>query len=84
MREQLERIVEEFRPGFQADGMDVRIGRIDPAGVIEVKVIMGPDACAECLMPEAMLADMFSAAMRPVMPNLTRVDVVREEPGADR
>ena len=78
MREQLEGVIEEFRPGFHADGMDVSVGRIDPGGVVEVKVLLGPQACEECLIPEDMLADMFRAAMRDVMPNLARVDIVRE------
>lgn len=78
MREQLDRVIEEFRPGFRADGMDVAIGAVDPTGVVQLKVLLGPDACLECLIPEDMLADMFRAAMRDVMPNLTRVDIVRE------
>jgi Fe-S cluster biogenesis protein NfuA len=78
MREHLEKIVEEFRPGFQADGMDLVVGRIDPAGVIELKVLMGPAACEECLMPADMMADMFKAAMRDVVPNLSGVEVVCE------
>lgn len=81
MRDALEKIIDGFRPGFQADGMDVTVGRIDPAGVIEVKILMGPNACEECLIPENLMADMFKAAMRDVMPALERVDIVREKPG---
>ncbi len=81
MRDELEKIIDGFRPGFQADGMDVSVGRIDPAGVIEVKILMGPNACEECLIPENLMADMFKAVMRDVMPALERVDIVREKPG---
>jgi len=42
---------------------------------------MGPNACEECLIPENLMADMFKAAMRDVMPALERVDIVREKPG---
>ena len=78
MREQLERVIEDFRPGFHADGMDLAVGTIDPAGVVQVKVLLGPEACLECLIPEDLMADMFRAAMGDVMPSLTRVDIVRE------
>ncbi len=78
MRDQLERVIAEFRPGFQADGMDVAVGTIDSAGEVQIKVLLGPDACIECLIPEDLMADMFKAAMRDVMPNLTRINIVRE------
>lgn len=81
MRGELEKIIEGFRPGFQADGMDVSVGRVDPAGVIEVKILMGPNACEECLIPENLMADMFKAAMRDVMPALERVEIVCEKTG---
>ncbi len=78
MREQLERVVADFRPGFQADGMDIAVGAIDPAGAVQIKVLLGPDACIECLIPEDLMVEMFKAAMREVMPNLARIDIVRE------
>ena len=39
MREELDKIIEGFRPGFQADGMDVSVGRI-----VEVKILIRPDS----------------------------------------
>jgi hypothetical protein len=68
----------KLRPGFQADGMDLIIGSIDPTGTVDVKVVMGPDACEECLMPPENLAKFFLAAVRGVTTNVTRVEVTVE------
>ena len=68
----------KLRPGFQADGMDLIIGSIDPTGTVDVKVVMGPDACEECLMPAENLARFFLAAVRKVTTSVTRVEVTVE------
>jgi hypothetical protein len=68
----------KLRPGFQADGMDLVIGAIDASGAVDVKVVLGPDACEECLMPRENLAKFFFAAVRGVTTNVTRVVVTVE------
>jgi hypothetical protein len=65
----------KLRPGFQADGMDLIIGSIDPTGTVDVTVVLGPNACEECLMPPEQLAKFFLAAVRGVSTNVTRVAV---------
>jgi len=65
----------KLRPGFQADGMDLIIGSIDPTGTVDVTVVLGPNACEECLMPPEHLAKFFLAAVRGVTTNVTRVVV---------
>ena len=72
----------KLRPGFQADGMDLTIGSIDPTGTVNVTVEMGPNACEECLMPPEHLAKFFLAAVRGVTTNVARVAVhVNRTPG---
>jgi hypothetical protein len=68
----------KLRPGFQADGMDLIIGSIDSTGTVDVKVVMGPDACEECLMPPENLAKFFLAAVRGMNTDVTRVQVTVE------
>ena len=65
----------KLRPGFQADGMDLIIGSIDPTGTVDVKVVLGPDACEECLMPPENLANFLLAAVRGATTNVTSVAV---------
>ncbi|MGH9360071.1 MAG: hypothetical protein ACRD22_19500 [Terriglobia bacterium] len=75
LSDQLQKALDNLRPGFQADGMDLKLGAIDPAGTVEVKIVMGPNACEECLLPPETLAKMFLAAMRHVISSVTCVDV---------
>jgi hypothetical protein len=65
----------KLKPGFQADGMDLEIGSIDPTGTVDVTVVLGPNACEECLMPPEHLAKFFLAAARRVSTQVTRVAV---------
>jgi len=78
VRDLLQEALEKFRPGFQADGMDLKLGAIDPSGTVEVKVVMGPNACEECLLPPETLSKLFLAAMSRVMSSMTHVDVTVE------
>jgi Fe-S cluster biogenesis protein NfuA len=78
LRAQFQGALEKLRPGFQADGMDLKVGAIGPRGTVEVKVLMGPNACEECLLPPATLAQFFLVAIRGVSSSVTRVDVTLE------
>lgn len=75
VREPYQAALAKLRPGFQADGMDLIIGSIDPTGTVDVKVVLGPDACEECLMPPENLAKFFLAAVRRVTTSVTSVAV---------
>lgn len=83
LRAQFQAALEKLRPGFQADGMDLKVGAIEPAGAVEVKVLMGPNACEECLLPPATLAQFFLTAIRSVSSSVTRVDVTLERAATD-
>lgn len=79
-RDQLEKALDKFRPGFQADGMELTLGELTPAGTAQVKVVMGPNACEECLMPQEMLSNLLLAGMRSAIGEITRVEIVIEHP----
>ena len=79
MREELESVLDDFRPGFEADGVEVLIDQVDPTGVIFLRLLVGPNACEECLLPDDALSMMLLAAMQPVMPNLKEIKVRREK-----
>jgi len=83
VRDLFQEVLEKFRPGFQADGMDLKIGAIDPSGTVEIRVVMGPNACEECLLPPETLSKLFLAAMSRVMSSVTRVDVTVERTAGD-
>jgi Fe-S cluster biogenesis protein NfuA len=82
MLEDLDRVVNEFRPGFDADGFDVVVESIDPGGLVVVRVRHRPDACEECLMPDDTIAAIFKTAMRRTVPGVTGVELRHERPAA--
>lgn len=78
MRESLDRVLDQFRPGFDADGFDVAVESASAAGVVVVRVHHRPDACEECLIPDDLLTQMLTSAMREAVPDVTRVEIRHE------
>lgn len=75
MREAIETVLEKFRPHFKGDGSDLVLGSIDPSGVVEVQIPIYPETCAECLLPEEMIAKVLDKEIRSIHPELVRVDI---------
>jgi hypothetical protein len=83
MREALEGVLEKFRPGYQADGSDIFLGEVDPAGIVEVRVPIRPETCVECLLPDDLVQAVLGREFKAVMPNFVRVDVHFFKEGPD-
>jgi hypothetical protein len=75
MREALEEVIKKFRPGYQADGSDIFLGAVDPAGVVEVRIPIRPETCVECLLPEDLMATILQREFSAVVPEVSRVDI---------
>jgi Fe-S cluster biogenesis protein NfuA len=78
MKETLETVLDQFRPGFDADGFDVSVDSVGPDGVVIVRIDHRPDACEECLIPDDMLGPMLTSAMQRVAPAVQRVELKPE------
>jgi len=69
------RTVEEalagLRTGVRADGYDLQVESVDD-GVARVRVVAGPDACEECLVPKAIMTGTIRRSLRGV-PEVTSV-----------
>ena len=52
MIETIEAALAPIRSSLQLDGFDLKVAAIDD-GVVSILVFAGPDACLECLIPEA-------------------------------
>ncbi|MBI3968744.1 MAG: NifU family protein [Chloroflexi bacterium] len=78
MRDQIEGVLEKFRPGFQADGADLALGNVD-GGNVEVKLLVGPNTCEECMLPPDQLEKMFEMSIKQSVATVQSVKVVREE-----
>ena len=78
MRDALDSVLNQFRPGFDADGFDVTVDSVGDDGVVVVRIGHRPDACEECLIPDDMLGPMLRTAMQRVAPAVQRVDLKHE------
>jgi hypothetical protein len=68
MTEALESVLDQFRPGFDVDG------------VVIVRIDHRPDACEECLIPDDMLGPMLKSAMQRVAPAVLHVELKHDHP----
>ena len=80
MRETLDAVLNDFRPGFDADGFDVTVDSVGPDGVVIVRIAHRPDACEECLIPDDMLGSMLKSAMQRVAPDVMQVELKHDHP----
>ena len=80
MNEALNGVLSEFRPALQADGFDLQLDAIQPAGRVVVRVLHGPSACEDCLMPDERLVAMLKQAMQRVVPDVSEVVLKHDHP----
>jgi Fe-S cluster biogenesis protein NfuA len=82
MREKIEAVIEKFRPGMQADGADLALGNVSDDGTVDVRLIVGPETCMECLLPDEDFARMLEFTMRDEGAQVKAVRIIREEVAA--
>jgi len=80
MLDALDGVLDKFRPGFTADGFEVGV---EPGadGIVVLRVVHKPDACEECLVPDDMMASMFTTAFREVSADVAGVRIEHVRPG---
>lgn len=70
-----------LREMLAADGYELELNEDGPALVAEIKV--GPEACADCLVPKDMMRLYFEQALKPVCgPEAPEVRLVYPEDGS--
>jgi hypothetical protein len=74
MQPELDKVLDDFRPGFDADGFDVSVQHVVD-GLVLLRVVHRPNACEECLLPDDMMAPMLTAAFQNVAPDVTSVRI---------
>jgi len=79
MFEVLDGVLDKFRPGFDADGFDVSVQRVD-AGVAVVQIVHRPNACEECLVPDELMRTMLTNAFHEVSPGVSGVRIEHVRP----
>ena len=62
----MDQVRERLQPAFDilhADGYDLHVGEGD--GVLELTIVAGPSACAECLVPEPLMTSLLQDMLDP-------------------
>ena len=72
-------MLDVFRPALQADGFDLELDTVQ-SGVVVVRVLHGPEACDDCLMPDDRLGAMLKNAFQESMPDVSEVRLKHEVP----
>jgi hypothetical protein len=70
----VESAVTTARMMLMNDGYDVELASCE-GGVLSLKVVAGPDACEDCLVPKEMLAGLIQAKL-PSESSFSRVDLI--------
>lgn len=63
-REEVERALGPLRAALEADGYGLEV--LDPGQPLRLRVVAGPDACEDCLVPPEVMSRMVSTALRGV------------------
>ena len=61
MEQVIKQVLEQFRPGFQADGADIHLNKIDNE-TIYLKLIISSETCLDCILPKTRIEPIFSRA----------------------
>lgn len=75
MQEAVEKALANVRPALAADGFDLRVGSIEPDNSVRVVLEAKPEACMDCLVPDAVLVAILDKAIRDQDPNVGTVTV---------
>lgn len=62
-----------MRTSLQADGYDLAVDAID-AGVAHLRIVAGPNACEECLVPKSLMVGMLRHSLRDLS-EVTSIDL---------
>lgn len=73
MKEKVERVLDEIRPGLQSDGGDVELVDITEDGIVKVKLT---GACAGCPMSTLTLKMAIEKKLKEQIPEVTGVEQV--------
>lgn len=67
--------LEALRGSLQSDGADLELVRVHEE-VATVKLLLGPDCCADCILPRATLERVLLVAVARQHPSVKRVELI--------
>ena len=69
----VEQALAGLRTGVQADGYDLQVEAVDH-GVARVRIVAGPNACEECLVPKSIMTGTIRMSLR-ALPEITSIQL---------
>jgi hypothetical protein len=69
----VEQALAGLRTGIQADGYDLQVDAVGD-GVAQLRIVAGPNACAECLVPKALMTGTIKMSLR-ALPEITTIQL---------
>lgn len=73
MREQVQAVLDQIRPGLQQDGGDCELVNVTDEGVVQVRLV---GACAGCPMSQMTLKMGIEATLKEKIPAVQSVEAV--------
>jgi Fe-S cluster biogenesis protein NfuA len=79
---QIDAAIDELRGALDGDGFDLRLGSVEPDGVVRVILEARPGACLDCLVQDEVLLRILDDSIRKKSPDVRQV--ILEKQGFDR
>jgi Fe-S cluster biogenesis protein NfuA len=73
----IEAALDQLRPGLDADGFRLGLRQVDPDGRILIVLEALPEACFDCLVPDALLTQMVETVIRDQVPDAGGIEIVK-------
>ncbi len=64
--------LKEVREALRLDGADLEVLGLE-RGVARLRLVVGPEACLECIMPKELIEQMILHDVQSIMPEVMRV-----------
>lgn len=74
LEEQLLAELADLREALQADGVDLEVVSVKE-GVAELRLLVGPDACEECVMPKLHLEELILGEIGDKLASVNKVEL---------
>lgn len=71
--EAIEAAINDLAGGLEADGFELKLERVEASGVVFVGLSATPEACHDCLVPDAVLVEILETAIKERHPASNKV-----------
>lgn len=77
LEKKVDSILNELSSVGLAEGLDLKLIQIDQ-GTVTVGLLIGPNACEECIVPEKIMQSILLMRIQKDLPIIRRISIVRQ------